>query len=207
MSHSLTVIDIGIGNVASVMKALQKAGGKPQLMQDIDSIVEAEKLVFPGVGAFGAGAQALDKLGLVAPIRHAVLEKKIPILGLCMGMQLFAQCSYEKGVYPGLGLLPVEVKPLDIAKCDMLPHMGWNNLESTNGMRMFDGLPASPHFYFVHSYHMVDLPETIQASYCYYGEEKVTAAIQMEHIYGTQFHPEKSLSNGIHILKKFIEDA
>lgn len=207
MSRDVTVIDIGIGNVASVMKALQKAGGEPHLMKGIDSILEAEKLVFPGVGAFGAGAQALEKLELVEPIRHAVLERKVPILGLCMGMQLLAQRSYEQGVYPGLGLLPVEVRLLDIGKCNMLPHMGWNNLESTHNMRLFEGLPASPHFYFVHSYHMVDLPETIQASYCYYGDEKVAAAIQMAHIYGTQFHPEKSLSNGIHILKKFLEYA
>lgn len=207
MNKEVTVIDIGIGNLASVLKALKKAGGVPKLTSDPASVLSASKLIFPGVGAFGAGVAALEKFGLFDPIRKAVQEKKIPILGFCMGMQLFAQRGYENGDFPGLGLLPGEVRQLDIARCRILPHMGWNNLESIEGMRLFEGLPLSPHFYFVHSYHMTNLDPAVQVSYCQYGDERVTAAAQLDNIYGTQFHPEKSLANGIHVLKKFIENA
>ena len=207
MSNEVTVIDIGIGNLASVLKALKKAGGAPKLTSDAKSILSATKLVLPGVGAFGAGSAALQSHGLVEPTREAVLNRKIPILGFCMGMQLFAQRGYENGDFPGLGLIPAEVRQLDIAKCKVLPHMGWNNLESIDGMRLFEGLPEAPDFYFVHSFHMTNLAADVQISHCSYGEERVTAAVQLGNIYGTQFHPEKSLSNGIHILKKFIQDA
>ena len=207
MSKEVTVIDIGIGNLSSVLKALKKAGGVPKLTSDAAGVLAAPRLIFPGVGAFGAGATALEKFGLAESIREAVLVKKIPILGFCMGMQLFAQRGYENGDFPGLGLLPGEVCQLEIAKCRVLPHMGWNSLESIGGMSLFDGLPLSPHFYFVHSYHMTNLDSKVQVSYCQHGDERVTAAVQLENIYGTQFHPEKSLANGIHVLKKFIEHA
>ncbi|MFJ3056124.1 imidazole glycerol phosphate synthase subunit HisH [Herbaspirillum sp. NPDC087042] len=207
MSHDITVIDVGIGNLASVLKALKKAGGVPKLTSNAADILSASKLIFPGVGAFGAGSAALQSHGLTDPIREAVLHKKIPILGFCMGMQLFADRGFENGDFPGLGLLPAQVSQLDISKCKVLPHMGWNNLESLDGMKLFQGLPLSPHFYFVHSFHMTGLPAEVQVSHCLYGDEKVTAAVQWENVYGTQFHPEKSLANGIHVLKKFIQDA
>ncbi len=207
MNREVTVIDVGIGNLASVLKALKKAGGQPKLTNDAATILSATKLMFPGVGAFGAGSAALQSHGLVGPIREAVLDRKIPILGFCMGMQLFAQRGYENGDFPGLGLLPGEVRHLDITKCKVLPHMGWNNLESIEGMRLFEGLPPAPDFYFVHSYHMTKLTPDVQVSHCQYNEERVTAAVQLGNIYGTQFHPEKSLANGIYVLKKFIEDA
>lgn len=207
MTKAVTVIDIGIGNLASVVKALKKAGAAPTLSSDAASILSAPKLILPGVGAFGAGAAALQAYGLIEPIREAVLERKIPILGFCMGMQLFAERGYENGDFQGLGLIPGEVRQLDIDKCRVLPHMGWNNLESVDGMRLFQGLPPSPDFYFVHSYHMISLAPNVQSSSCMYGDEHVTAAVQLDNIYGTQFHPEKSLANGIHVLKKFIEDA
>jgi len=207
VSKEVTVIDIGIGNLASVIKALKKAGAVPKLSNDATAILSANKLILPGVGAFGAGSAALQQYGLIEPIREAVLDKKIPIMGFCMGMQLFAKRGFENGDFHGLGLLDTEVRQLDLAKCKVLPHMGWNNLESIEGMRLFEGLPPSPHFYFVHSFHMTPLAPEVQASYCMYGEEKVTAAVQSGNIYGTQFHPEKSTSNGIHALKKFVENA
>ncbi len=207
MSKEVTVIDIGIGNLASVLRAIKRVGGVPMLATDASSIEGASKLIFPGVGAFGAASAALKRHGLVDSIRDAVLNRKIPILGLCVGMQLFAQRGYENGDFPGLGLLPCEVRQLDIAKCKLLPHMGWNNLESVEGMRLFQGLPDSPDFYFVHSFHMTKLTSNVQVSHCTYGEQRITAAVQLGNIYGTQFHPEKSLANGMHVLKRFIEDA
>lgn len=207
MSKEVTVIDIGISNLASVLKALKRAGGEPILTNDAARILSATKLIFPGVGAFGAGSAALQSYGLVDPIREAVLDLKIPILGLCMGMQLFAQRGYENGDFPGLALLSGDVRKLDIGMCKVLPHMGWNNLESIDGMGLFTGLPVAPDFYFVHSFHMTNLSSDVQVSHCLYGEEKVIAAVQSGNIYGTQFHPEKSSSNGIHVLKRFIEDA
>lgn len=207
MSQEITIIDIGIGNLASVTKALKKAGGSANLTSEPAKILNASKLIFPGVGAFGAAADALQRFGLIDPIREAVLQRKVPILGFCLGMQLFAERGYEGGESTGLGLLPGEVCQMDISKCRVLPHMGWNNLEEFEGMTLFQGLPLSPHFYFVHSYHMTNLAPEVQVSYCMYGSERVTAAVQLGNIYGTQFHPEKSLANGIHILKKFIENA
>jgi glutamine amidotransferase len=207
LSTTVTVIDIGIGNLASVIKALKKAGAAPIVTNDGNAILAASKLIFPGVGAFGAGFEALNKMKLIDPIREAVLDKKIPILGFCMGMQLLADRGYENDEYPGLGILRGEVRKLDISKCNVLPHMGWNNLDSIEGMRLFDGLPNTPDFYFVHSYHMTNLAPSVQISHCTYGQEQVTAAIQIENIYGTQFHPEKSLANGIHVLRKFIDNA
>jgi glutamine amidotransferase len=165
VSKEVTVIDIGIGNLASVLKALKKAGAAYKISNDAAAILSASKLILPGVGAFGPGSAALQRYGLIEPIREAVLDKKIPILGFCMGMQLLAERSYENGDFPGLGLLAAEVRQLDIAKCKVLPHMGWNNLESIEGMRLFEGLPPSPHFYFVHSFHMTPLPPDVQASY------------------------------------------
>lgn len=207
MSSQVTVIDIGIGNLASALKALVKAGAAPELTSDPAKVLAADKLILPGVGAFGAGMAALSGAGLVDPIREAVLGRRVPIIGFCMGMQLFATRGYEGGEFEGLGLVDGEVRMLDIAKCEVLPHMGWNNLEEVGQMRLFQGLPASPHFYFVHSYHFVGLGPQVAIAHCLYGEQLVTAAIECENIYGTQFHPEKSLANGIHILKKFIEDA
>ncbi len=207
MSKEVTVIDIGIGNISSVLKAIKKVGATAKLASNADAIRKASKLIFPGVGSFGAGSEALQTLGLMDPIRETVLNKKVPIFGFCMGMQLFAQRGFENGDFRGLGLIPAEVQKLDMSKCKVLPHMGWNNLESVENMHLFEGLSSSPDFYFVHSYHMVGMPEEVNVSHCIYGEEHVTAAIQLENIYGAQFHPEKSLANGIHVLKNFIQNA
>ncbi len=207
MTKEVGVIDIGIGNLASVIRALKKIGANPVLINDPKSIKNSSKLILPGVGAFGAGSNALKKLELIDPIREAVLQNKIPILGFCMGMQLFATRGLENGDHPGIGLIESEVIKLDIKKCNLLPHMGWNNLESTKGMLLFEDLKSNPDFYFVHSYHMTNLNSDISISYCNYGELLITAAIQFENIYGTQFHPEKSLSNGMHVLKRFMQYA
>ena len=207
MNDEVTVIDIEIGNLASVLKAIRKAGGRPRVTADAGEILKATKLILPGVGAFGAGSAALKKYALIEPIREAVLVQNIPILGFCMGMQLFAETGFENGRFPGLGLLRCEVTMLDVQKCKVLPHMGWNNLESTEGMRLLQGLAPQPDFYFVHSYHMTRLQPEVRVSYANYGDERVTAAVELDNIYGTQFHPEKSLANGIHVLRKFIQDA
>src|SRR5450830_1029927 len=177
MSVPVTVIDIGIGNLSSVLKALKKAGAVPRLTSDPEEIMQATKLVLPGVGAFGPGSEALQKLGLVAPIRSAVLEKRTPILGFCMGMQLFATTGYENGVHPGLDLIQAEVRMLDPSVCPVLPHMGWNNLESTAGNALFTGLGPNPHFYFVHSFHMTQIATPAAVNMCRYGDQLVVAAI------------------------------
>jgi glutamine amidotransferase len=207
VTQELTVIDIGIGNLSSVLRALKKAGAQAVPTRDPARIAQARKLILPGVGAFGAGATALQEFGLVQPIREAVLERQTPILGFCMGMQLLADVGYENGHHSGLGLLRAEVKPLDVTRCKVLPHIGWNNLDETAGIALLDGLPPRPDFYFVHSFHLTGMDAETQVSRCTYGQEQVTAVVQRGHICGTQFHPEKSLANGIRILKNFIDHA
>lgn len=207
MKNQVVVIDIGVGNLASVVKAVIKAGGSPKISNNAHEIEAASRLILPGVGAYGAGSRALSQLGLVEPIQNAVLEKKVPIMGFCMGMQLFSDHGDEGGVHKGLGLLSGCVQQLDVTKCDRLPHIGWNDVYDPENNSLYDGLGASPHFYFVHSFHMKGLNESVKVSHCSYGDEVITASVEFENIYGLQFHPEKSLMNGIVVIRNFINNA
>jgi len=200
----ITVVDIGIGNIGSVLKALQSLGAKTMLSKNPEHFNTASKILLPGVGAFGAGMEALRAHGLVQPLRAAALERKVPFLGICMGMQLLA----EKGeAHEGLGIVPgARVVELDRAKCKIVPHMGWNNLENSSGNPLLQGLAEKPDFYFVHSFHLVGAPADFQVSYCDYGGP-VAATVARGNIFGAQFHPEKSQANGLKFLKNFLDYA
>jgi len=202
----ITVIDLGISNIGSVLKALKTIAAPILLTSNPQDVQNAQKILLPGVGSFGAGMKSIREKGLLDPLRDAALVRKIPFLGICLGMQLLASKGHEHGAEAGLDIITGEAVPLDRKRCPVVPHMGWNNLETTVGNRLFEGLPPDPHFYFVHSFHLQNLAPSVQASYCTYGMP-ITAAIAWGNIFGMQFHPEKSQKNGLRVLKNFLNYA
>lgn len=203
----ITVVDLGIANIGSVVKALKSLNVEARITSDPADVETATKLVLPGVGSFGAGMAAVRAMGLLEPIRRAALERRIPVFGICLGMQLLADSGEESGAHEGLGIFASQIKSLDPDLCPAIPHMGWNNLESTAGNPVLVGLKEAPDFFFVHSYHMVEVPIDVSVSYCVYGKQKIVAAVARDNVMGTQFHPEKSQGNGIRVLKNFLAIA
>ncbi|MBO6179210.1 MAG: imidazole glycerol phosphate synthase subunit HisH [Selenomonadaceae bacterium] len=200
----IAVIDYGVGNLFSVEKALIASGGEVAVTNNADTIKNADKLVLPGVGAFGDCMKQLEATNLVDTVKNEVAKGK-PLLGICVGLQLLFEESEESEGVRGLALLPGKIKKID-ATGEKIPHMGWNSLdisENTGKTNLFNGLSSNPYVYFVHSFHAVCEPSLISAT-CDYGG-KITAAVQKENIVATQFHPEKSGDVGINILKNFVE--
>ncbi|MFN4180605.1 MAG: imidazole glycerol phosphate synthase subunit HisH [Armatimonadota bacterium] len=199
---TVTVIDYGIGNLRSVTKALEFLGCQVTLTSDPDEVVRANKLVLPGVGAFGAGMRNLTQLGLVDAIRDAV-QRGTPLLGICLGLQLLFEESEEMGKYEGLKLVRGKVVHFPEMDGIRIPHMGWNALQIRNPKPLFEGIPEGAMVYFVHSYFPVPDDPSIIAATTEHGIEFVSA-IAVDNIFGTQFHPEKSSKFGLQILHNFI---
>lgn len=200
----ITVIDCGMGNSGSIMNILSRIGADAVLTSNADDIARADKLVLPGVGAFDNGMERLHSLGLVNLLNQKVLEDKTPILGICLGMQLFANGS-EEGAAPGLGWLDARVIRFKFEHADALkiPQMGWNVLSVCKDHPLFENLADDARFYFVHSYHMqCDNPDDILAT-SHYGKDFV-ACVARDSIVGVQFHPEKSLRWGMEVFRKFV---
>lgn len=199
----LAVIDYGAGNLRSVLHALKHLQADDvQLVQAPSQLEGAEKIILPGVGAFGAGMQKLHEQDLVDPLRDAIAEG-IPYLGICLGMQFLFETSDEMGEHQGLGIL--EGKVTRFPKFDDLkvPHMGWNVLDAKKDSALLGDLPDNPYAYFVHSYYCVpDNAEDILISVDY--GINFTAAVERNNVYGVQFHPEKSQQVGLQILKNFL---
>lgn len=199
----ITIIDIGLGNVNSVKKALDYLEVKSRISADIADIERAEKLIFPGVGNFFAASKKLDSIGITDVLRKQVLCDKKPLMGICLGMQLLASYGEEGGFSRGFDLIKAKVKRLGSEKEGLrLPHIGWNKVD-TSSMALFSGVQDDDCFYFVHSYAMV-LEEDVENATCDYGE-KFIAVVKKDNLVGVQFHPEKSQSPGLRILKNFIE--
>lgn len=205
MSYSITVIDYGMGNIWSVLSALRYLGCNPIVSSTPSEIARAESLVLPGVGSFRKAMGTLRQTGLDQAILHAVQTEGIKILGICLGMQLMASRGSEDGDTPGLGLIPTSVdkfSPQEIG-ANKIPHIGFNLVRSKPNARLFRKLPEAADFYFVHSYRM--LPEGLsgKTATCMYGAEFL-AAYEQDNVYATQFHPEKSQTNGLLLLKNFL---
>jgi len=195
----IIVIDYNVGNVRSVCNALQHIGCDAQLSRDPARIEKAAGLVLPGVAAFG---YAMEALGSAAgPVQQAVAAGK-PILGICVGHQLLFDESCEYGPHQGLGLVKGQVVP--IPPQQTLPHMGWNLVELPEDMDLFAGLGPAKHFYFAHSFQAQVQDPQAKIAYTDYGFP-LTASIQKAHIYGVQFHPEKSGPQGLQVLRNFHE--
>lgn len=204
MLPRITIIDYDAGNLRNVQKAFEHLGCHTNITKCADDILRAEALVLPGVGAFLDGMAMLESLGLVEAIRHVVLSEQKPILGICLGMQLFALSGEEGGRREGLNILPMTIERLRSDKMGMrLPHIGWNNVYIDIENELFASLPKNPDFYFVHSYHAVCADKSIVTAICKYGQEFV-AAVRKGNIFATQFHPEKSQRYGLKVLANFI---
>lgn len=203
----IAIVDYGMGNLKSVQKAFLALGFDAEITTERQVIRNAHKVVLPGVGAFRDAIKQLQETGLDEAIREAVKTGK-PLMGVCLGMQLLFDKSYEYGTYEGLHLLPGEIvkfKPEDmqLANGEMLkvPHMGWNNLEITKRAPLFEGLKDESSVYFVHSYYLETTADVV-SSYTTYGK-RIAVSAQKDNVFATQFHPEKSGDVGLQILKNF----
>lgn len=201
----IVVIDYGLGNIHSVIGAVEKLGHQAIASSSIDDMRKADKLILPGVGAFGDGMANLRKLGLIEPLTKLVVEGKKPILGICLGCQLLCNDSEEFGEHHGLGWINASVKRLQPAdKSLRVPHVGWDELSQASASPLFADVPADALFYYTHSYAPYCNDRALALGQCDYGGA-FDAVIQKGNIYGTQFHPEKSQKHGLQLLKNFLE--
>ena len=197
------IIDYDAGNLKSVEKALISLGEEPIATRNREEILSADKIILPGVGAFGDALEKLNHYGLTKVIREAA-DRKIPLLGICLGLQLLFETSEEACGAKGIGILPGRI--LKIPSCPGLkiPHMGWNSISIKAGSRLFQGVQDQAYVYFVHSYYLQAEDENIVAAYTEYGT-KLHVAVEKDNIFACQFHPEKSSHVGLKILKNFVE--
>jgi len=197
----IQIIDYGMGNLRSVQKAFEKLGFAAQICADPAQVAAADRLVLPGVGAFRDAIHELNRLGFPDPIRDFVASGK-PFLGICLGLQLLFDVSYEDGEFEGLGIVPGKVVRFDSQPGLKIPHMGWNALSVTKPCSLFDDIPVDSQVYFVHSYHVVPTDRSVVAATSNHGGDFV-AAISRDNLFATQFHPEKSQRVGLKLLENF----
>lgn len=205
MSKHITVIDYGMGNIWSVLSALRYLGCNPVVSNDPLVISRSKSLLLPGVGSFRKAMNSLRAASIDEAILEAVHGKGSKILGICLGMQLMASQGSEDGVTPGLGLIPNSVDlftPMEIGT-NKIPHIGFDSVHSQPDSILFQGLHDSADFYFVHSYRMLPSGLSGKSATCLYGTEFL-AAYEQGNIFATQFHPEKSQTNGLQLLKNFL---
>lgn len=200
----IAIIDYGVGNLFSLQSSFAAIGATATVTSDPALIRSAQRIILPGVGAFEDAANKLRDSGMAALVLELAAAGK-PIMGICLGMQLLFEKSYEYGEHAGLGLLHGTVRPLtDVVPKDCkIPHIGWNSLHFTKDIPLFKYVKEGEHVYFVHSYYATDCDDSLVAT-TEYGAP-VTAAVAKDNIYGCQFHPEKSGNVGLSILKAFCE--
>ena len=195
----ITIIYYGAGNLFSVQNALNYLGVENRISSRAEDIISADKLILPGVGAFPDAMKMLDEAGLTDVIKEQAKQK--PLMGICLGMQMLFDKSYEFGETAGLGLIPGTVELMHPADDLVIPHIGWNALEKNEPCALLDGVNEGDYVYFVHSFAAVTDSKNV-AAYCDYGM-KVPALVTSGKVYGCQFHPEKSGKTGLSILKQF----
>ncbi len=200
----VAIIDYGVGNLFSLHSSFKAVGADTVVTNDKRVIDSADRIVLPGVGAFGDAAAKLRESGLDAVVCEQA-RKGRPLLGICLGMQLLLEKSYEYGEHKGLGLIPGEIRPISesIIPGLKIPQIGWNALEFKKESKLFKYLTNGDFVYFVHSYHAVGSGDCVSAVTDYGGT--LTASVEKDNVYGCQFHPEKSGEKGLSILKAFLE--
>ncbi|MGE4215306.1 MAG: imidazole glycerol phosphate synthase subunit HisH [Anaerotignaceae bacterium] len=194
----IAIIDYGMGNLRSVQKAFEFLGFEAVITDDPKVIEEADKVVLPGVGAFCDAIKTIRDKGIDKVIYKIVAQNK-PFLGICLGMQMMFDKSYENGEYEGLGLIPGEI--VRLPDTEKIPQIGWNSLDIKMRNPLFEGLGDEPYVYFVHSYYLETTAPVVSAT-CFYGKE-IQVAAQKDNIFALQFHPEKSGDTGLKILENF----
>ena len=201
----IAIVDYGVGNLFSLSSSLKALGLETEITRDADKLRAADRIILPGVGAFGDARAKLDATGLV-PVIQAEAARK-PLLGICLGMQLLFDRGFEYGEHPGLGLVPGQVVDLHGALEDKslkVPHMGWNSLQIVKDDPLFRYVRDGEHVYYVHSFYAANcLPSTLATSR--YGNVDVTGVVRNGNVWGTQFHPEKSGDTGLRLLRAFAE--
>ena len=197
----ISVIHYGVANVGSMLNMMKKIGVAAEAISTPEQIASAEKIILPGIGAFDHGMTALREMGLAEPLKRRVREDRIPLLGVCLGMQMLGRGS-DEGVLEGLDLIGGRCRKFDFdSRPIRVPHMGWSELAVRKHDRLFEGLEQS-RFYFVHSYHLVVDDPQDQAATAHYGLD-FTAAVHRDNVWGVQFHPEKSHRFGMTLLRNF----
>ncbi len=213
MSVNVVVIDYGMGNLYSVQRGLERCGVSATLTSDPSEIASAQKLLLPGVGAFGDAMAELNQLGLVPAIKKAV-ESGTPILGICLGMQLLMEESEEFGLTTGLGLIPGRVIPIPQSGTNgdrlKVPHIGWSSLNPVSSQPswnsvMMGGVASGDSVYFVHSFMVQPTNPAVRVADTLYGGHQISAVIKKDNVVGCQFHPEKSGNIGLQILRNFCQ--
>lgn len=198
------IIDYGLGNLRSVAGAVAKVGFEPVISAEAETLWRCSKLILPGVGAFGDGMRNLEQRGLVAPLTEMVREGGKPVLGICLGSQLLTRSSEEFGEHQGLGWIAARVRQFKPAEPELrVPHVGWNDLIQVRPSPLFEEVPETALFYYVHSYFIEAESQDIVVGQCEYGT-RFAAALECGNIYATQFHPEKSQRHGLTLLKNFL---
>lgn len=199
----ITIVDYQMGNLRSVQKGVERVGGEARISSDPHEIASAEKLILPGVGAFGDAMAEIRRRDLDAPIRDFVASGR-PFLGICLGLQLLFERGFEHGEHEGLGILPGDVVRFDLPDSMKVPHMGWNTVVRRNEAPILREIPDHTHFYFVHSYYVRPSDPSVVALECDYGGP-FCAMVWKENVFATQFHPEKSQADGLKLLSAFAD--
>jgi len=197
------IIDYDAGNIGSVAKALAYLGEDVEVTRDSKKLLSADRVILPGVGSFGQAMEKLREYDLI-PVIKELVEKQIPLLGICLGLQLLFESSAESPGVEGLSLLPGKIFRIPQEEGLKIPHMGWNSLTFQNEGRLFEGMEQDAYVYFVHSYYLKAKEPEIVKAVTEYGT-LIHASVERENVFACQFHPEKSGQTGLHILKNFMK--
>jgi glutamine amidotransferase len=198
----ITIVDYGMGNLGAVLNMFKRVGAKAEITSDVARIADARKLLLPGVGAFDSAMQRINDSGLRAVLDRKALEERIPILGICLGMQLLTRGS-EEGRAPGLGWIQAQALRFPVDAKLKVPHMGWNEVAQTVSHPLWDGIAQGSRFYFVHSYFPEPAAPELAAGTSTYGVP-FTCAVARDNVFAVQFHPEKSQAAGLKLLSNFV---
>lgn len=194
-----------MGNIRSVANAFEALGSPVKIVSNPEELISAEKIVLPGVGAFADGMNNLKKIGWIDILKREVLTNKVPFLGICLGMQLLATKGTENGVYDGLNWIPGTVEKMKSTDTSIkIPHIGWDDIQIKPNAQLYKGMKNTEVVYFIHSYIFQPENRSIINATCNYGGEFV-ASIEMDNIFATQFHPEKSQKTGLTVLNNFLD--
>ncbi len=205
---NVTIVDYKSGNISSVINSFQAVAQNNiniNVTEDLNQIKSSDKIVLPGQGSFKSCVDALNNIsGLVDTLKDFALVNKKPLLGICVGLQMFADVGYEEAETKGLGWIPGKVSKIDNKNGKYkLPHIGWNEIEFMKNSKIYNGIENKSHMYFVHSYEFIPDDKSVISAMVHYST-RVVCSIEKENLFGTQFHPEKSDKLGLQIIKNFI---